>query len=76
MFNGNRAPILRQDLHYLKTYQNEHPLEPRHLGVPLGASKTISVSMVRLAQTVLQSCTNTTTVSKWIEMRFPMTNVT
>jgi hypothetical protein len=32
--------------------QNEIPLEPHHLGVPLGASKMISEPMVRLAQTV------------------------
>ena len=31
---------------------NEIPRDPRHLGVPSGASKTISELMVRLAQTV------------------------
>jgi hypothetical protein len=32
--------------------QNDLPLEPRHLGVPLGPSKMISESMARLVQTV------------------------
>jgi hypothetical protein len=32
--------------------------------------------MVRLMQTVHQSCTNTNTVSKWTETRFDMTHVT
>jgi hypothetical protein len=32
--------------------RNELQLEPRHLGVPLGASKTIPEPMVRLAQTM------------------------
>ena len=31
---------------------NEIPNDPRHLGVPSGASKTISEPMIRLAQTV------------------------
>jgi hypothetical protein len=43
---------------------NKHPLEPRHLGVPLGASKTISEPMERLAQTMHLFCTDTNTVSK------------
>jgi hypothetical protein len=44
--------------------QNELPHEPRHLGVALGFSKTISEPMVRLAQTVDLYYTNTNTVSK------------
>ena len=39
--------------------RNELPLEPRHLGVPYVSSKMIPVPMVRLAQTVLPSCTDT-----------------
>ena len=42
--------------------RNKIPLEPRHLGVPSGASKMISELMVRLAQTVHISCTNTNTI--------------
>jgi hypothetical protein len=63
-FDANRATISHQDWHCLQRDQNEHPLEPRHLGVPSGA------------QTVHLSCTNTNTISKWIETRFQMTNVT
>ena len=39
-------------------------------------SKMISEWMVRLAQTVHLSCTNTNTVSKQKEARFQMTHVT
>jgi hypothetical protein len=42
MFGVNRAHTLRQDLHYLQTDRGELPLEPRHLAIPSGASKTIS----------------------------------
>jgi hypothetical protein len=56
--------------------QNEHPLEPRHLGVPSGAFKMISEPTVRLMQTVHLSYTDTNTVSKWTEMRLHMTHVT
>jgi hypothetical protein len=44
---------------------NELPLEPLHLGVPLGASKTISKPMVHLMQTVHQSCVKMRTGPKW-----------
>ena len=46
---------------------NEIPHDPRHLGVPSGASKMISEPMVCLAQTVHLSCTNTNTISKRTE---------
>jgi hypothetical protein len=59
-----------------KMKRNEHPLEPRHLEVPSGAPKMISEPMVRLAQTMQLSCTDTNTVSKWTETRFHMTHVT
>ena len=39
---------------------NEIPHDPRHLGVPSGASKTIAEPMVRLAQTVRLSYTTLT----------------
>jgi len=42
----------------------ELSLEPRHVGVPLGASKMISKLMVHLAQNLHLSCTDTNTVSK------------
>jgi hypothetical protein len=52
------------------------PLEPRHIIVPSGASKTITEPMVRLAQTMHLSCTDTNTVSKRTEIRFDMTHAT
>ena len=75
-FNANHAPIFRQDKHYLQMDQNELSLEPHHLGVTSGASKTISEPMERLAQTVHLSCTDTNTVSKDKEVRSSMTHVT
>jgi hypothetical protein len=56
--------------------RTEHPLEPRHLGVPSSAFKTISTPMVRSVETMLLSCTNTNTVSKWTKIRFHMTHIT
>jgi hypothetical protein len=55
---------------------NELPLEPRHLRVPSGASKTISDPMVHLMEAVHLSCTNANTTSKWTEMTFDMTHIT
>jgi len=56
--------------------KNELPHELRHLVVPSGASRTIPEPMVRLAQTVHLSCTDTSTVSKRTETRFDMNHVT
>jgi hypothetical protein len=65
--------------------QNEFELEPRHLGVPSGASEMIFQPMVLLAQTVhlssftistISKRTDTNIVSKRIETRFHMTHVT
>jgi hypothetical protein len=75
-FGAHSAPILRQEWHYLQPDRNEHPLEPRHLGVPSGASKMIPKPMVHLAQTMHLSCTDTNTVSKWTKIGFDMTYVT
>ena len=72
----NRAPTLRQYYHYLQTDRNELSIEPRHLVVPSGASKVIPEPMVRLVQTVLLSCTDANTVSKWTEIRVDTTHVT
>jgi hypothetical protein len=49
---------------------NRAPPDPRHLGVPSGASKTIYEPMVRLTQIEHLSCTHANTVSKHIETRF------
>ena len=76
MCGANRARILHQHQHCLQMDRNEIPQDPRHLGVPAGASKTIFEPTVHLAQTVHLSCTNTNTISKWIETRFHMTHVT
>jgi hypothetical protein len=54
----------------------KHSFELHHLGVLLGASKTISESMVCLAQIVSLSCTDNNTISKWSKTRFHMTYVT
>ena len=75
-FDANHVVILRQDYHYLQTDRNELPLELRHLGVPSDTSKTIFEPMVRLAQTIHLSCTDTNTVSERTEARFHVTHVT
>jgi hypothetical protein len=54
----------------------KHPLEPRHLGVPSGAFKMISVPTVCVAQTVHLSCTDTNTIFKCTKTRFHMTHMT
>jgi hypothetical protein len=51
------------------------PLEPRHLGIPLGVAKMISEPMARLVQTVHLYCTNINIVSKHTKTRFYMTHV-
>ena len=56
--------------------QNEIPHDPCHLGVPSGASKMISETMIYLAQTVLLSCSYTDTVYKQTKKRFHLTHVT
>ena len=60
------APILHR--HWLPTDKNKTPHDPRHLGVPSGASKSISKPMVCSAPTVHLSCTNTG--SQQTETRF------
>jgi hypothetical protein len=48
--------------------QNELPLDPRHIGVPSGASKKIFQPMLHSAQTMHLSCAEINTVSngpKW-----------
>jgi hypothetical protein len=42
----------------------------------MGASEMISKPLVRLAQTMHLSCTDSNTISKQTEMRFHMTHVT
>jgi hypothetical protein len=52
MFSTNHAPTLNRQQHYLQMDQNTIPHDPRHLGLPSGASKTISELVVRSAQTM------------------------
>jgi hypothetical protein len=52
------------------------PPYPCDLGVPSDASKMIAELMVRLAQTMHLSCTDTNTIFKWNEVKFHMTHVT
>jgi hypothetical protein len=61
---ANHAPILHQGEHYLQADRNELQLEPHQLGVQSSVSKTNCEPMVRLAQTVHLSCTDTNVVSK------------
>jgi hypothetical protein len=75
-FVVNRAPILHRDLNNFQTDRNELLLDPRHLGVQLGASNIISEPMVRLAQTTYISCVEINTsingpkqVSTWPTQR-------
>jgi hypothetical protein len=56
--------------------KNKIQHEPRHLGIPSGASNMIFEPMVRSAQTVQLSCTDTNIVSKWTEKRLDMSHVT
>ena len=49
--------------------------DPRHLGVPSGASKTISEPMVRSAQTVHRSCVKISTISKRTKATFQLSFV-
>ena len=62
------AAMLHRHLHCLQTERSEIPHDPRHLGVPSGASKMIYEPMVRSTQTVQLSCIKISTVSKWREI--------
>ena len=55
---------------------NEIPHDPCHLGVPSGASNTISEPMVRSAQTVHRSCVKISTISKRTEMSIHLNLIT
>jgi hypothetical protein len=53
-----------------------YPRDPRHLGIASSSSKKIFELLVRLAQSIHLSCTNTNTISKQTESRFHMTLIT
>jgi hypothetical protein len=76
MFGANRAPNWHQHRHYPQTDWNNIPHDPRHHGVPSGASKIISEAMVRLAQIVHLSCVKISTISKRTEWSFHLSLVT
>ena len=54
--SANHAPILHRHKHCLQMERREIPHDPRHLGVPSGASKMISEPMVCFTQTMHLSC--------------------
>jgi hypothetical protein len=55
---------------------NGIPHDPRHLGVPSGASKMISEPVVHLAQTIHLSCVKISTISKRTKSSFHLSLVT
>ena len=63
-FGANFAPILHRHKHCLQLERREIPQDPRHLGVPSGASKMVSEPMVCLTQTVHLSCVKITLYPK------------
>ena len=68
-FDAKRATILHRRQHFLQTDRNEISHDPCHLGVPSGASKTISNPMVRSTQTAHLSCVKISTISTWTANR-------
>jgi hypothetical protein len=56
--------------------RNEFSHDARHLGVPSGVPKMISMHVVHSVQTVHLSCAELKTISKLIETRFHLTYVT
>jgi hypothetical protein len=76
MFSTNRAPILHQHQHYLQVDKNKISYDPRHLGVPSGASKTISEAMVRSAQNMHLSCVKISTIFERSESSFDLNHIT
>ena len=57
-------------------HQNKLPHDSRHLGVPSGVPKMISMPEVHSAQTVHLSCAKTNTTSKWTKTSFHMSHDT
>jgi hypothetical protein len=55
---------------------NEIQHNPRHQGIPSGASKTIWVPMVRSVETMHLSCIKISTISKHTKMSFHLSLVT
>jgi hypothetical protein len=76
MFGANRGPIWLQDCQHLQTKWNKILHDTGHLVVPSCASKMISQAVVRSAQTVHLSWTDTNTISYRTEMRFHINHIT
>jgi hypothetical protein len=75
-FGANCGPILHRYKHYIQMDQNEILHDPRHLGVPSGASKNISELTVRSSQTIHLSWVKISTISKLTETSFHLSLVT
>ena len=60
----------------ISKWTDEIPYNPCHQGVPSGASKTISESMVRSAQTVHLSCASISSIPKQTESSFHLSLIT
>jgi hypothetical protein len=75
MYGANHAPIMHRNKLYLQKDRKEILHDPRHLGVPSGASKIIFEAVLRVVQIVDLSCTETNNISKSTETRFYMTHV-
>jgi hypothetical protein len=75
-FGTNRAPSLHRDENYLRMDQNKLPLDPRHVWVPPGVPKMISMLVVHSVQTLHLSCIEINTISKWTETSFHLTHIT
>jgi hypothetical protein len=67
MFSTNRAPIFNRHQNYLQMDQSKIPHDPRHFGVPSGASKMISEAVVRSAQIVHLPCVKISAIFEWSE---------
>ena len=66
--SANHAPIMHRHQHCLQMERSYIPHDPRHLGVPSGASKMIVEPMLRSTQTVFLSCVKISTISKRREL--------
>jgi hypothetical protein len=79
MFGTNYGPIFLRHKHYLHMYRNNIPIDPCHLGIRSGASKTIlSLWYVRRKPCTYLASPNgpILIVSKRTKTRFHMTHVT
>ena len=52
--------------------RREIPHDPRHLGVPLGESKTMSEPIIHSTQTMHLSCIKINTITKQTENELPL----